>query len=857
MDFQNMKRRQLQSLCKLNNIPANQTNAAMATALSNLPTVEGLEEFLRDPTAGDFGSPDVSRTATRQKVTIEEPEGSTLTTRTRGTRRRAVEGADTRKTPATTRTTRKKASEEATAQKRAEKDLQADFETDLEQSEVTDNSELLEDVSADSMENEAQLSLESQNTTIAVVPEVVSDIHFDVADNNENVENNDDAIKDEEEPTEMYNSNRKVDFHSLSRRDLQGLCKKNKIPANTSNATMADALESLEIVEGLEEFLEEYNSQAPHSPTMSEMTSSCARRTWTSRRVSKEPASAKLITKSCRGSRRKVIEEIDQENTSAVSQTSEAGTIVCCVESVQKKELQTYSRRNTVASAAKPTENTERPGDVVSDEGSLSVVEAAEIGNPEVHDFVATSNENDYKQEAVAMNKFGESLQDVNTSEKDTKKGDYDILATENAKLLEDSENKKDAVIEHISIGVSENPEQLQNTVNDLVFSESKDSQLENGTNASDAGSENGSENSELQNVDEGESGESSEDSDVSSDEGSENGSENSEFENIDEGTNTGGLDSEIVTDTESKCEPIELCLVEKLEGAQSDKVLDKFVPELTTLADKVDKTETEKQLIDSVVVSSDIADQLCPGEQTENNHAEEERDTSEEAYSELTIQTMGEKTPLEKKSIRQLKKLIKEKIQEKKAFAKKLENLTLKDKEDSLAKVEEDQESEDLEGVRAEDLEDLIESIDVTLADNFDGDDLQANFDANAANLYPVDTILDNLISEDAITGNINVELDQEMASEKQSSITPSKMMKPLVSSPSKTPVSVARMNHAADINKENIDSATRTESNKISAAKSFLTMSIGKLKKELEGMQQRSEKKRTPLHTRSENCH
>ncbi|KAH9611385.1 hypothetical protein KSS87_012794 [Heliosperma pusillum] len=850
MDFQNMKRRQLQSLCKLNNIPANQTNAAMATALSNLPTVEGLEEFLRDPTAGDFGSPDVSRTATRQKVTIEEPEGSTLTTRTRGTRRRAVEGTDTRKTPAT-RTTRKKASEEATAQKLVEKDLQANFETDLEQSEVTDNSELLEDVSAVSMDNEAQLLLESQNETKKVVPEVVSDVFFDVAENNENVENNDDVSKDEEEPSEMYNSNRKVDFHSLSRRDLQGLCKKNKIPANTSNATMADALESLEIVEGLEEFLEEYNSQAPHSPTMSEMTSSCARRTWTSRRVSKEPASSKLLTKSCRGSRRKVIEEIDQENTSAVSQTSEAGTIVCSVESVQKKELQTYSRRITIASAAKLSENIERSGDVVSDEDSLSVVEAAEIGNPEVLDFVATSNENDYKQEAVAMNKFGESLQDVNTSEKDTKKGDYDILATEN------SENKKDAVIEHISIGVSENPEQLQNTVNDLVFSESKDSQLENGTNASDAGSENGSENSELQNVDEGESGESSEDSDVSSDEGSENGSENSEFENIDEGTNTGGLDCEIVTDTESKCEPIELCLVEKLEGAQSDQVLDKFVPELTTSADKVDKTETEKQLIDSVVVSSDIAVQLCPGEQTENNHAEEERDTSEEAYSEFTIQTMGEKTPLEKKSIRQLKKLIKEKIQEKKAFAKKLENLTLEDKEDSLAKVEEDQESEDLEGVRVEDLEDLIESIDVTLADNFDGDDLQANFDANAANLYPVDTILDNLISEDAITGNINVELDQEMASEKQSSITPNKMMKPLVSSPSKTPVSVARMNHAADINKENIDSATRTESNNISAAKSFLTLSIGKLKKELEGMQQRSEKKRTPLHMRSENCH
>ncbi|XP_057972409.1 uncharacterized protein LOC131160594 [Malania oleifera] len=45
-----------------------------------------------------------------------------------------------------------------------------------------------------------------------------------------------------------------MDFHSLSRRELQALCKKNKIAANMTNVAMADALKALQIVEGLEDF---------------------------------------------------------------------------------------------------------------------------------------------------------------------------------------------------------------------------------------------------------------------------------------------------------------------------------------------------------------------------------------------------------------------------------------------------------------------------------------------------------------------------------------------------------------------------------------------------------------------------
>ncbi|KAL9296191.1 hypothetical protein ACSQ67_022087 [Phaseolus vulgaris] len=46
-----------------------------------------------------------------------------------------------------------------------------------------------------------------------------------------------------------------MDFHSLARKQLQALCKKNKIPANITNVAMADALAALDQVEGLDEIL--------------------------------------------------------------------------------------------------------------------------------------------------------------------------------------------------------------------------------------------------------------------------------------------------------------------------------------------------------------------------------------------------------------------------------------------------------------------------------------------------------------------------------------------------------------------------------------------------------------------------
>ncbi|KAL6527030.1 hypothetical protein OROGR_016120 [Orobanche gracilis] len=56
-----------------------------------------------------------------------------------------------------------------------------------------------------------------------------------------------------------------MDFHSLSRRELQALCKKNRIPANVTNAAMAEALEALKLVEGIDDFMQTSQSGTAQS----------------------------------------------------------------------------------------------------------------------------------------------------------------------------------------------------------------------------------------------------------------------------------------------------------------------------------------------------------------------------------------------------------------------------------------------------------------------------------------------------------------------------------------------------------------------------------------------------------------
>ncbi|XP_073130865.1 uncharacterized protein [Henckelia pumila] len=104
MEFQSLTRRELQSLCKRNNIPANITNVAMADALKSLKFVEGIEEMsqpnesesaqssIESPAKSEVTSPYVpptgGRTTRQRTIAKEEPQTLGPMTRTRGTARK-------------------------------------------------------------------------------------------------------------------------------------------------------------------------------------------------------------------------------------------------------------------------------------------------------------------------------------------------------------------------------------------------------------------------------------------------------------------------------------------------------------------------------------------------------------------------------------------------------------------------------------------------------------------------------------------------------------------------------------------------------------------------------------------------
>lgn len=98
-----------------------------------------------------------------------------------------------------------------------------------------------------------------------------------------------------------------MDFQRMKRRELQALYKRNKIPANMTNLAMANALQALPIVEGLEEFLEQRETDMTESPEKSAVTTPMVLRSSTRQRnatvTKQEPGSSKLP---CRGSSRRI-----------------------------------------------------------------------------------------------------------------------------------------------------------------------------------------------------------------------------------------------------------------------------------------------------------------------------------------------------------------------------------------------------------------------------------------------------------------------------------------------------------------------------------------------------------------------
>ncbi|KAF8096910.1 hypothetical protein N665_0299s0068 [Sinapis alba] len=148
-----------------------------------------------------------------------------------------------------------------------------------------------------------------------------------------------------------------MDFDSLTRRDLQFFCKKNKIPANMTNIAMADALKALEIVEGIEEFMNQSEFTRDLSPTSVAKNAPSAARTaarTTRRKTKDETQPSELVTRSCLVTSKSLAGEMEQENRN--------------MNVVQDPSLPPSRRRAAVTSVAMNLEAT----DMKVDEPSVS-----------------------------------------------------------------------------------------------------------------------------------------------------------------------------------------------------------------------------------------------------------------------------------------------------------------------------------------------------------------------------------------------------------------------------------------------------------------------------------------------------
>lgn len=245
--------------------------------------------------------------------------------------------------------------------------------------------------------------------------------------------------------------------------------------------------------------------------------------------------------------------------------------------------------------------------------------------------------------------------------------------------------------------------------------------------------------------------------------------------------------------------------------------------------------------------------------------------------------------TPLCHKSLRKLKRMLREKLQETNLLAKKMEKLTLDDDEILVdnSGVDLDKQLKEHLGEGTKETEEMsgglnsapVSGLDavssgLTSTDNAAEDDrdeesindlqmkatnVTQGSDSDVLSADELEKPFDVCAIEkhsDELTALEQVELPEpdnitfllQFTPSKSSRKTPSK-------SSSKTPLSAGRTISVLDANKENInDSATKTEAGKIKIAVAS-AMSMGKLKKEVKVLLQHSEKKRPALQSRSDN--
>ncbi|KAL8551229.1 hypothetical protein ACS0TY_000350 [Phlomoides rotata] len=171
-----------------------------------------------------------------------------------------------------------------------------------------------------------------------------------------------------------------MDFHMLSRRDLQALCKMNKIPANITNVAMAESLKALEFVEGIEEFSQSCQSETAQSsiesPLKNEVTSPYVPPTGgrsTRRRnvVKEEPETAKQSARAPRTARKaqqatSACKKMDvQEEKSGVSVTPAPSAVTTRRRRGVKEEStvnHAYSTRRSTRLAGKNVQSSNEVG---------------------------------------------------------------------------------------------------------------------------------------------------------------------------------------------------------------------------------------------------------------------------------------------------------------------------------------------------------------------------------------------------------------------------------------------------------------------------------------------------------------
>ncbi|KAI3457880.1 hypothetical protein Pfo_014543 [Paulownia fortunei] len=182
-----------------------------------------------------------------------------------------------------------------------------------------------------------------------------------------------------------------MDFYRLTRRELQALCKMNKIPANMTNVAMADSLKALETVEGVEEFLQPCESETAQSsiesPVRSEVTSpyvppTGGRSTRRRNLAKEEPETVKPLTRTQRTTRKTMVKYADESQTDAietpavVAQTNrKKGPIVsaCRKMDSQLKECVEEEKKDALTTPA-PLGVTSRRRRVVKEESTVKRV---------------------------------------------------------------------------------------------------------------------------------------------------------------------------------------------------------------------------------------------------------------------------------------------------------------------------------------------------------------------------------------------------------------------------------------------------------------------------------------------------